>query len=1006
MGAVYEARDNRLGRNVALKFIRGGDPELTVRLAREARAQARIEHENVCKVYEVNEIQGKAYIAMQLVEGESLARAAKHMSLDEKVIAMRDITRALHAAHTLGILHRDIKPSNIMVEVTEDGRNKPVVMDFGLARDEDANRGMTETGMIVGTPAYMSPEQARGERTIDRRSDVYSLGATLYELLCGVPPFEAESAMKIVMAVLSDEPIPLRTRNALLPEDLSTIAAKCLHKDPNERYESARALAADLDRYILGEPILGRRESVYRRFRRWAGKHRALVTTAFVAFVALGFVGGVAIRGQIRAAREKAALEAQAVVERELGQDIKEMEWFLRTAYMMPLHDVTLERKLIQQRIKQIDERRAGSGRIDALVDNAVGRGLLALGEYELAHERLSRACDSGMDTPELHYALGLVLGRRYQKAMERFRGATGDAWAQQEIKKVEAEYLTPALAAIEKSRGVRLDAPSYLEGLIAFYKKDYAAAVSLAEKAAQEAPWSSDGFALAAECHLSLGNLYKSRGEREPAQRELDEAVRLYGLASDLGRSDGLLYEGYAEAQIRRLELRGDFFMLTVESEIDATLEAAKRAAQTRPDRGTPYVKMASARAIGAGAMGRQGQASLAMFQAALLDLEHARTIDGDTFAIHQYSADYYWALAGNDLVIIEKAILEAKKAVEIDPKHPWGWLILSNALRSKGSYKINIGEEPTTQLLESIKDGLKAIELEDGHGHGWDAATWSCGIQAQWLASRGKDPRVELGPDCNLFDRCMHANPKGYCQENTGMMDVYIAEYEMLAQRNPSDTLRRAETNLETAKTIEKGSIENHALLVELRTLQLLDAFRRGVDVTPAQGALDKAILDCAQLSAKDPWCTMLDTRAFLLDADIAVAQHRPEKPLLEKAWKAATQAVESDARNSDAHQVLAEVERRLAAAEFGQDKHLQAGLDVCAKGIAINPNHPQMLLTCGQLHVLAAQREKDHVPHARTAQAMLEKARQLNPLLARETEKPLAETKRMNSEKDTSN
>src|SRR5262249_26690951 len=157
----YRARDARLGREVALKFIRGGDPRLTVRLLREARAQAKIEHENICKVFDVGAVQGKAYIAMQLVTGRPLGDVAGGMSLHHKVQVIRDAALALHEAHKLGILHRDIKPSNILVETTEDGRFRPIVMDFGVARDEGEG-ALTQTGALLGTPAYMSPEQARG----------------------------------------------------------------------------------------------------------------------------------------------------------------------------------------------------------------------------------------------------------------------------------------------------------------------------------------------------------------------------------------------------------------------------------------------------------------------------------------------------------------------------------------------------------------------------------------------------------------------------------------------------------------------------------------------------------------------------------------------------------------------------------------------------------------------------------------------------------------------------
>jgi serine/threonine-protein kinase len=194
MGMVYRARDRRLDRIVAIKFLRVADPDATMRFLREARAQARIEHPHVCRVYEVGEIEGRAYIALQYVDGEPLQVAARKMPLEAKITVLRDVAMALHEAHRLGIVHRDVKPANIMVERTGDDQWVPIVTDFGLAREATVEIGLTASGAVLGTPAYMSPEQARGDiRLVDRRSDVYGLGATLYELLTGGPPFRTSS---------------------------------------------------------------------------------------------------------------------------------------------------------------------------------------------------------------------------------------------------------------------------------------------------------------------------------------------------------------------------------------------------------------------------------------------------------------------------------------------------------------------------------------------------------------------------------------------------------------------------------------------------------------------------------------------------------------------------------------------------------------------------------------------------------------------------------------------
>ncbi len=189
MAHVYKAYDPKLQRNVALKFIRSDDENLRKRLLREARSQAQIEHDNVCKIYEVGEVQGKSFIAMQFIQGETLQQSAKKMSLEQKILLMKQISDAVQAGHRIGIIHRDIKPSNIMVEQSEDGTFHPYIMDFGIARDI-TDPDQTKTDAIVGTPAYMAPEQMMGEQgRVDRRTDIYGLGATLYYILSGQSPF-------------------------------------------------------------------------------------------------------------------------------------------------------------------------------------------------------------------------------------------------------------------------------------------------------------------------------------------------------------------------------------------------------------------------------------------------------------------------------------------------------------------------------------------------------------------------------------------------------------------------------------------------------------------------------------------------------------------------------------------------------------------------------------------------------------------------------------------------
>jgi eukaryotic-like serine/threonine-protein kinase len=220
MGRVYKVRDLRLDRPVALKFLKGNDSELVERFFFEARAQARIEHNNVCKVYEVGQVEGHPFIVMQYIDGFSLKEIQDQLNIEQKLRSMVDVCEGLHESHRQGLIHRDIKPANIMIERDAEGNWHPYVMDFGLVREINAE-GQTVSGVVMGTPSYMSPEQARGDvRRLDRRADVYSLGATLYAILAGKPPFQGSNTVEVVLRVLRDNPEPLRLIDKNIPIDV------------------------------------------------------------------------------------------------------------------------------------------------------------------------------------------------------------------------------------------------------------------------------------------------------------------------------------------------------------------------------------------------------------------------------------------------------------------------------------------------------------------------------------------------------------------------------------------------------------------------------------------------------------------------------------------------------------------------------------------------------------------------------------------------------------------
>ncbi len=303
MGTVYRARQTDLDRVVALKVLHGAaaaGTSLIERFQREARAAARLDHAGIVRVYEVGEDEGVHFFSMELVEGENLLSRVRHADppLQERVRWIRDAARALHYAHENGLVHRDVKPHNILVTVG--GGVK--VADFGLARDVSSGRGLTVSGEVMGTPHYMSPEQARGLwDQVGPRADVYSLGATLYELIAGAPPVDAPEILQLLEKVAAGDIVPLRSRAPSVPRDLETIVAKALDADPARRYQSAGTLAEDLDRFLRFEAILARPEAWTEKVLRRAKKNRRRILAALCA-AALVAAGGLFLRHQGRKA--------------------------------------------------------------------------------------------------------------------------------------------------------------------------------------------------------------------------------------------------------------------------------------------------------------------------------------------------------------------------------------------------------------------------------------------------------------------------------------------------------------------------------------------------------------------------------------------------------------------------------------------------------------------------------------------------------------------------------
>jgi eukaryotic-like serine/threonine-protein kinase len=324
MGVVYQARQKTLNRVVALKMILGGAqirPQEHARFLAEAEVIASLQHPNIVQIYEIGEAAGRPFFSLEYVEGGTLAQRLRGVPLPPAQAArlIADLARAVDAAHRQGVVHRDLKPANILMAGAPDapaGLCTPKITDFGLAKRLDSGV-KTTTGFILGTPCYMAPEQAAGKvDEVESTADVYSLGAILYELLTGRPPFQGETPLVTMQQVLCDDPVAPTKLQRQAPAELEIICLKCLQKEPAKRYAAGAGLADDLERYLEGRPIMARPAPAGERLVKWIRRRPA--TAAFVGATLLALMlllaGGVWHTLQLRdalAATDKARLDAQ-----------------------------------------------------------------------------------------------------------------------------------------------------------------------------------------------------------------------------------------------------------------------------------------------------------------------------------------------------------------------------------------------------------------------------------------------------------------------------------------------------------------------------------------------------------------------------------------------------------------------------------------------------------------------------------------------------------------------
>ena len=965
MGRIFKAFDPVLKREVALKFLARDEPDKILRFVLEAQHQAKVDHPNICKVFEVGEWKGQSYIAMQLIRGKTLAQARGELSLEEKVGVMQVVAEAIHAAHRQGLIHRDLKPGNIMV-ARDGGGLKPFILDFGLARGLEPT-GLTQQGVAVGTLGYMAPEQAKGiEGAVGFPADIYGMGATLYMLLAGDPPFVDSSGLELLRRTVEEEPRPMSTLDLNLPRDLDTIVMKCLEKEPGRRYPSALALAEDLRRFLAGEPLLAIpldwRDAVRKKLRR----NRTLSLVVGVATVAVLVLGGLGLRAQWRA-------RAQSLLAQRFGMESERLAGAYRWAQLLPLHDMRPNKA----------ELRAWMGRLEAQMKSqgslakgpghfALGQACLTLGEPQKALVHLEAAWKAGHQDAESAELLGLAHGAVLQEALAEVPRLGTKALKEARLAELKQLHTGPALYFLRLSGSN----PSLVqEGHIAFLEERYDEALAKAQQALEKDPWLVEANLLMGKVHLARARSRIEQGNDAGAAQATTEALAAAGRAEVTARS---LQDAYAlEADARHMELelavaRG----LPVEGPAQAYQRALEQALAVDPETADIHLKLTRLYRLWADAQGDAGQDPEPHLELALHHCREAmRFSPGQPVATLLLSLTYiaqadYRATHGQDpLPILEQALSFAQAAIKLRPEDAIFYNNLGMAFLTRGQYLEKHGRKAKPDFQAAVAALETANRLGPGLYYSWVNRGICLRHLAMLEAVDGGNPVPIMEQAQACYREAAKLNPnRATIHNNLGVLCQYKAEMELRRGVDARPSLEEAVTALKRALAINGKFASSHAALGDVATLRGLQSRLGGGDPLPSFREAIGHFRTALAINANDADIHQKLGRAWLEQARTLVALGRADAGALDKARLAFETSLRIDAKRGETLVDLARVHLLRSS--------LAEATAAAAKARAFSPETTETLLLQAEIAVRRAEERSGRAREAElnAAQAYL--------------------------------
>lgn len=824
-GNVYEAVDLKLNRTVALKILNQSLKERILRFRNEALNQAKVDHPNICKVYEVGSFNNINYIAMQFINGKTLDKIDKNISIKEKVKIIKKVANGLHAAHLTGLIHRDIKPTNIMVKEKAEGGFIPYITDFGIAKQLDSP-AMTKDHLTTGSPNYMSPEQASGERykALDIRTDIYSLGVTLYELLTGKLPHSGMISIEVMFKIINKEPEPICKVNKKIPKDLGSIVMKCLEKEPNKRYESAKELAEDLDRFLNGNPVKARSSNFFYKIKKRIIKHPVFSFAASILIIAIILLSSFYIK-------EKVQIAKKVKLSEELGRIINNSEKLMRISHMMKLHNIQKDKEKIAVEIKKIEEKMKSIGKLGKGPGfYALGKCYLILGNQAIAKEFFEKALKIGYSNNDLYFQLGLIYGQLYVKNYDKLSSTLNKRTFKIEKERLKKLYLNKSLEMFSKVKNNEKYLNYYGKAFINYIKQDYSNAEFYCKKAIENANWYYEAYILSSNIRTYKASLYESLGKFQEANKEYDLAQIDIKKAIDIAESDINCHKAYASLWIKRFT-NSRLNLEKISYYKNKAIESLDNAKLIDPENSDLYVKYAICYWHWAEYLMEAGKEFGIYAEKGIKYGKNAIKLDPYSYEAFHHLANCYMFdglnqmyLGNNPEKTFNLALKNYDNSKNIAPSFILNYINAGVIYAYLGQYKSFHGADPIDTLEKGIKNFKKAEKIDKNNIYIYSNLGGIYLLLGDYNFDVGNNPLKDYALAIDAYNKALKINPgENSLYVNISGTYISIAEYQLKLKTNPLENLEKAVQNGEKSIKLFK---ENSFGFINLSSAYLLYA------------------------------------------------------------------------------------------------------------------------------------------------------------------------------------